>query len=223
MQVFTCSLSENAYRLLVDDPPGRALIGGEVSSLTISGNGQAIGYATVDCPSHNADPGPGILAVTSIRTGKTKQWTIPPLALAGGVSLSADASLLGYGLQDGAPAIVRVLPTSSAPGPAAHLGRTIATVGPEFLDYAAISADDRFLYYAAGSQVCAIDLATGSSHVVYTGAFLAGFVTSNPSGSELLLEIADRSTRLAVLSLATGAHTYLPSSWLSPPGDRVVW
>ncbi|HEX6524577.1 MAG TPA: hypothetical protein VF070_31920 [Streptosporangiaceae bacterium] len=218
----------------------RPTLAGELYSLTISGNGSTVGYATADCPSQNPHPGPSILAIMDIRTGQTKQWTVPGVAL-NGISLSADASLLCYSIQMN-PSVVRVIPTSSAPGPAASVGRTVADGSAfgssEIISYAAISPDGRHVYFTTfpepnggpgNGQVRAADLATGHSRLVSASAGKPGLITADPSVSDLLLQIPRNEAgkqpyvRLAKLDLLTGTATYLPSSWLSGDGDVISW
>jgi hypothetical protein len=218
----------------------RPALAGELYSLTISGDGRTIGYATADCPSQNPHPGPSILAVMDIRTGHTKQWTVPGVAL-NDISLSADASQLCYSLQEG-PAVVRVIPTSSAPGPAASLGRTVADASAfgrsDFISYAAITPDGRHVYFTtfpeqAGGpgtgHVRVADLATGRSRLVNASAGQPGLITADPTVRDLLLQVSrpqpgrQPSVRLAKLDLLTGTVTYLPSGWLSGEGDVIGW
>lgn len=101
----------------------------ELYGLTISGNGQLVGFTTTACM--GAKPQPNYVGVTNIRTGRTTRWTAPAGNSVDAVSLTADGKQLCYSLQgEGPPSLVRVIPTNAAPGSAAGLGRTVATPGP---------------------------------------------------------------------------------------------
>lgn len=233
-------LNSNGKATAVTPFRARPTLTGELYSLTISGNGKTIGYATADCPSQNPHPGPSLLAVTDIRTGRTKQWTVPGVAL-NDISLSADASMLCYSVQEG-PSVVRVIPTSAAPGPAASLGRTVADASAfgssEFISYATITPDGRRVYFTTfaelsggpgNGQVRVTDLATGRSRLVYAPAGLPGLITADPSVRDLLLQFSrlrpgqPPSAKLARLDLASGTIAYLPAPWLSGEGDTLAW
>ena len=97
----------------------------ELYNLTISGNGQMVGFSTGACM--GAKPQPNYLGVTDVRTGHTTRWTGPSRNSVDDISLTADGKQLCYSLQgEGPPSLVRVIPTSAAPGSAADRGRTVA-------------------------------------------------------------------------------------------------
>jgi hypothetical protein len=210
-------------------------IGAQLLSLTVSGDGQLIAYDTLACP--RSAPQPFYVAVTDLRTGQTKRWTTPA---AGSPSLTANGSMLYYtmNLQPGT-SVVRGMPTSAAPGPAADRSRTVVqadTFGPtDQVPFATISPDGSTLYFATfpeGSvgpgvgQVRALNLATGRSRVVYTPAGRPGLVTADPAVQNFLLQIQQPGTiplRLARLDLTTGHVTDLPSGWLGPVGAVITW
>ena len=50
-------------------------IGAQLYGLTVSGDGQMIGYTTVACM--GSKPQPSYVAVTNTRTGQTKRWSTP--------------------------------------------------------------------------------------------------------------------------------------------------
>ncbi len=152
-------------------------IGGELGDLTVSGDGQMIAYNTSACT--GSAPQPFHVAVTDIRTGQTKRWTTPA---AGSLSLTANGSTLYY-VDNVGTSVVRGMPTSAAPGPAADRSRTVvqaATFGAaDQVPFAAISPDGSTLYFATFTQgpsgpglgqVRALNLATGRSRVVYAPA-----------------------------------------------------
>ena len=175
------------------------------------------------------------MAVTDIGTGQTKKWTTPA---AGSLSLTADGGMLYYtmNVQPGA-SVVRAMPTSAPPGPAAGRSRTVVQLsGPaDQVGFAAISPGGGTLYFTTfteGSfgpgpgQLRALNLATGRSRLVYAPAGQAGLVTADPAVRNFLLQIQQRGPtplRLARLDLATGRVTDLPSGWLVPPGAVLTW
>ena len=209
-----------------------------VYSLTVSGNGQMVGFATATCMGAKAQP--SYVGVLNVRTGHTARWTVPSRTSVDDVSLTADGGQLCYSLQL-APSVVRVIPTSAAPGSAADVGRTVAQArSGQWISFAAISADGSKVYFAiyaqqaigqirpSYGQVRVVDLATGRSRAVYAPAGQPGLITSDPGVRHLLLQIhaqADRPgrLRLARLDLATGKATYLPSGWLGLLGDVLDW
>jgi WD40-like Beta Propeller Repeat len=208
-------------------------VGAQLLGLTVSGDGQMIGYTTSACT--GSGPQPFYVAVTDIRTGQTKRWSTPA---AGRPSLTADGSMLYYTINLSTP-VVRGMPTSVAPGPAADRSRTVvraAAFGPaDLISFAAISPDGSTLYFAtypegrAGpgvGQIRALNLATGRPRVVYTPAGQPGLVTADPAVQNFLLQIQQPGTtppRLARLDLATGRVTDLPSGWLGPFGSVLTW
>jgi hypothetical protein len=207
----------------------------ELYGLTISRNGQMVGYTTTACMGEKPAP-PSSLAVTNVRTGKTTQWTMPARSSANNVSLTADGRLLCYSLQEG-PSMVGVIPTGAAPGSAADRGRTVVRAdqfGPsEWISYAAISPDGQAVYFTTypvagggpwAGQVRVEDLATGRSHVIQAPAGQPGLITADPSVQYFLLQIqAASSLKLARLDLATGTVTYLPSAWIGTTGAVITW
>ena len=122
----------------------------ELYGLTVSSNGQMIAYATVSCMGQKPQR-PSYVAVTNVGTGRTRQWTTPARNSVDNVSLTADGSLLCYSLQLN-PSVVRVIPTSAAPGNAADRGRTVVRAnqfGPSgWISFAAISPDGHAVYFA---------------------------------------------------------------------------
>jgi hypothetical protein len=136
--------------------------------------------------------------------------------------------------------VVRVIPTSAAPGSAAGLGQTVAQAqSGQWIPFAAISPDGRKIYFAAYTQqgltatgpmtgqIAVVDLVTGRSRAVYTGAAgKPGLITSDPGVQYLLLQIPRKTgqpPRLARLDLSTGKITYLPSGWLGLIGTPLTW
>ena len=210
--------------------------GTELDDLAVSANGQMIAYATTACMGQK--PYPSYLAVTNVGTGQTTRWTTPASSPASSVSLTADGSLLCFGLEQN-PSVVRVIPTSAAPGSAADRSRTVihaAQFGPDsWIPFAAISPDGRAAYVTTypeppikspAGQVRAVDLATGRSRVVQATTGKPGLITADPSVRHLLLQIPAQGTnslKLASLDLATGHLTYLPSAWLGLAGDGITW
>lgn len=211
-------------------------VSAELSNLTISANGQMIGYSTLArCP--GATPQPPYLAVTNVHTGRTTRWTAPGNDANGAivsVSLTADGGELCYASQQ-SPSVVRVIPTSAAPGSAADRGRTVARAaqfgGSEWVLFAAITPDGKAVYFTTyperfagewAGQVRDLDLATGRSRIVYAPAGLPGAVTADPLVRHLLLQIEVKAKpslsppppKLASLDLTTGKVTYLPNGWL---------
>ena len=206
-------------------------VGAELQSLTVSGDGQMIAYNMSACA--GSAPQPFYVAVTNIRTGQTKRWST---SAGGDLSLTADGSMLYYDINLGT-AVVRGMPTSVPPGPAAGHSRTVlraAAFGPtDDIGFAAVSPDGGTLYFATfpegplgpgAGQVRALNLATGRSRVVYAPAGRPGLVTADPAVRNFLLQIPQRGTlRLARLDLATGRVTELPSGWLGPAGSILIW
>jgi hypothetical protein len=195
-----------------------------------------VGYSTIDYCT-GATPQPQYLAVTNVRTGQTTRWTAPGTGTNGAivsVSLTADGGELCYASQQ-SPSVVRVIPTSAAPGSAADRGRTVARAaqfgGSEWVLFAAITPDGKAVYFTTyperpaggwAGQVRELDLATGRSRVVHAPAGLPGAVTADPLVRHLLLQIEVKAKpsltppppKLASLDLATGKITYLPNGWL---------
>jgi hypothetical protein len=206
----------------------------ELYSLTVSGNGQMVGFTTTACMGAKAQP--NYLGVTNVRTGHTTRWTVPSRNSVDDVSLTADGGQLCYSLQL-TPSVVRIIPTSAAPGSAADLGRTVAQAqSGQWISFAAITAGGTKVYFttyarqtihSSGSmtgQVRVVDLATGRSRAVFAPAGQPGLITSDPAVQYLLLQIqgkAGQSARLARLDLAAGKVTYLPSGWLGQ--DAVLY
>jgi hypothetical protein len=211
-------------------------VSAELSNLAISANGQMIGYSTIDyCTTAVSQPQD--LAVTNVRTGQTTRWTAPGTGNNGAivsVSLTADGGELCYASQDG-PSVVRVIPTSAAPGSAADRGRTVARAAQfgrsDWVLCAVITPDGKAVYFTTypesslngwSGQVRELDLATGRSRIVYAPAGLPGAVTADPLVRHLLLQIEVKAKpslsppppKLASLDLATGKITYLPNGWL---------
>jgi hypothetical protein len=209
-------------------------VGSALLGLTVSGDGQTIAYTTTACP--GSAPRQGYVAVTDIRTGQTKKWSVPG---AGSLSLTANGSMLYYST-GGIPGSsgVRGMPTSAAPGPAVERSRTVvraAAFGPtDVVNFAAVSPDGSTLYFvtfpvtrvrAGPGRVRALNLATGQLRVVYTTAGQPALVTADPAVQNLLLVIFQERTglRLARLDLATGRVTSLPSSWVGSAGPVFTW
>jgi hypothetical protein len=208
-----------------------------LGSLTVSGNGQMVGFTTGACMGAKAQP--AYVGVTNLRTGHTTRWTLPSRnASVDHVSLTADGRQLCYSLQL-TPSVVRVIPTAAAAGNAADLGQTVAQArSGQWISFAAISADGSKVYFAIYAepaipptgpwtgQVRVVDLATGRSREVYAPAGQPGLITSDPGVRHLLLQIHGKAgprARLARLDLATGKVTYLPSGWLGLLGDWLFW
>jgi hypothetical protein len=213
-------------------------VSAELSNLAISANGQMVGYSTIDyCTGTTSQP--QYLAVTNVRTGQTTRWTAPSTSTSTNgvivsVSLTADGGELCYASQQ-SPSVVRVIPTSAAPGSAADRGRTVARAaqfgGSEWVLYAVITPDGKAVYFTTyperstggwTGQVRELDLATGRSRIVYAPAGLPGAVTADPLVRHLLLQILVKAKpsltppppKLALLDLATGKVSYLPNGWL---------
>jgi hypothetical protein len=219
-------------------------VSAELSNLTISANGQMIGYSTL-ARCTGASQQPPYLAVTNVRTGQTTRWTAPGNDANGAivsVSLTADGGELCYASQQ-SPSEVRVIPTSAAPGRAADRGRTVARAaqfgGSEWVLFAAITPDGKAVYFTTyperfagewAGQVRELDLATGRSRIVYAPAGLPGAVTADSLVRHLLLQIVVKvkpslsppPPKLASLDLATGKITYLPNGWLGRTLESVI-
>jgi hypothetical protein len=200
----------------------------ELYNLTVSGNGQMVGFTTTACMGAKAQP--NYVGVTNVRTGHTTRWTVPARNSVDDVSLTADGKQLCYSLQL-SPSVVRVIPTSAAPGSASAIGRTVAQApSGQWISFSAISADGSKVYFTTytsppiAGQVRVVDLTTGRSRFVYAPAGSAGLITSDPGVRYLLLQIQEKgpSTRLARLDLADGKVTYLPSGWLGM-GAVLCW
>jgi hypothetical protein len=223
-------------------------VGTDLYDLAISTNGQMIGYATSTCPNAAAQQ-PGYLGVTNVRTGKTTRWSVTSSSfLVQNLSLTADGSQLCYSFPGG-NAAVRVIPTSAAAGNAADRGRTVLQtaqvdrLGGMGLYFAAISADGKTVYFSASPEdhsgrsavpVRALDIATGQIHVVQTIPRQAGLIVTDPQVRHLLLRTLGPGTastppalataRLALLDLATGKISYLPSGWFTfAATDIISW
>ena len=186
----------------------------ELYDLTVSGDGQMVGFTTTACMGAKAQP--NYLGVTNVGTGHTTRWTAPSRNSVNGVSLTADGSQLCYSLQgEGPPSLVRVIPTSAAPGDAAGLGRTVARApSGRWISFAAISAGGAQVYFSSFTQngpmtgqIRATDLATGRSRVVYAPAGQPGLITSDAGARYLLLQPGGQ--KLLRLDLTTGKTTDL--------------
>jgi hypothetical protein len=193
----------------------------ELYGLTVSGNGQMVGFTATACMGAKAQP--NYVGITNIRTGHTTRWTTPSGNSVDAVSLTADGKQLCYSLQgEGPPSLVRVIPASAAPGSAAGLGRTVARPqAGHWISFSAISADGSKVYFSdvpeatlINGQIRVTDLATGRSRVVYAPAGEPGLITSDPGVRHLLLQVGEEAPqpgRLVRLNLATGTTTDLPS------------
>jgi hypothetical protein len=199
-----------------------------LDDLAVSGNGEMVGFTTAACMGAKAQP--DYLGVINTRTGRTTRWTAP--SGVNDVSLTQDGQQLSYSVQ-GAPypqnsSVVRVIPTSSGPGPADSVGQTVARApSGQYVSYSVISPDNRTVYYVTFQQqgqkkaftpvgqVRVLDLATGRSHVIYAAAVLPGEITSDPAVRYLQMQIqgqANQAPQLPRLDLATGKVTYLPNA-----------
>jgi hypothetical protein len=201
-------------------------IGGQLQNLTISSDGQVIGYSTVTC----SKPQQSYVAVANVTTGHTRQWSVPAYSN-DSVSLTADGGVLYYTV-DNPSSVVRAIPTSAAPGVAADRGRTIVQAdrfGPKVISFAVVTPDGGTLYFATmpdsgtTGQVRALDLATGRLRLVYTPPGPGpepGGQTADPTVTHMLLAVYQRGTmRAADLDLATGSVRYL-FAW---PAGRLTW
>jgi hypothetical protein len=202
----------------------------ELYDLTISGNGQMVGFTTTACMGAKAQP--NYVGITNIRTGHTTRWTVPSHNSVDAVSLTADGRQLCYSLQL-TPSVVRVIPTSAPSGSAAGLGRTVARApSDQWISFAVISADGGKVYFSTFTQsalhatkpmtgqIRVTDLSTGRSRVVYAPAGKPGLITSDPGARYLLLQLGEealRPGRLVRLNLATGKTTDLPAGRFSLP------
>jgi hypothetical protein len=135
--------------------------------------------------------------------------------------------------------VVRAMPTSAPPGPAADRSRTVMRaavfVPTDWVGFTAISPGGSTLYFVTypegrsgpgPGQVRALNLATGRSRVVYAPV-ASVVVTADPAVQNFLWQIPQRGMGshklLARLNLATGRITDLPSGWLVPPGAVLTW
>jgi len=202
-----------------------------LSALTISGNGQMIGYITSPC--QGANPHPNYFAATSIRTGHTTRWNAPPDTSLDIVSLTADGKQLCYNVR-GPASVVRVIPTDAAPGRAADIGRTVAEApSGHWISFAAISADGSEVYFSTFTkpgatpgrpmtgQIDVVNPATGQSRLVYQAAGDPDLIASDRTVKHLLLQIrgkdAQRIARLIRLDLTTGKAADLPAGKFGLP------
>jgi hypothetical protein len=184
--------------------------------LTVSGNGQMVGFSTTACQGAKAQP--NYVGVTNVRTGHTTRWTAPARNSVDDVSLTADGKELCYSLQgEGPPSLIRVIPTSAAPGSAARLGRTVVQAqAGHWISFSAISADGRKVYFSSftqpslpGSgpmtgQIRVADLGSGRSRLVHAPAGSPGLITSSPGARYLILQTQEHPAKLIRLNLATG-------------------
>jgi hypothetical protein len=205
---------------------GLPAIGGQLQDLTISGNGQMIGYDAVTC----SKPQRSYLTVANVTTGHTRRWSVPAYSN-DSVSLTADGSVLYYTV-DNPSSVVRAIPTSADPGVAADRGRTIVQAdrfGPKVISFAVVTPDGGTVYFATmpdsgtTGQVRALDLATGRLRLVYTPPGPGpepGEQTADPGVTHLLLAVYQRGTmRVADLDLATGHVSYLYAF----PAGLITW
>jgi hypothetical protein len=151
----------------------------EVWSLAATPDGKTIAYAASGCEKGSR----GFLAVTSVTTGKTREWSdvnlggvsTGNLQLQGNLSLSANGSLLGFAAATGELPLhwsFRVLQTSEPAGQASSRSRIVAGLSPPAPTdgiSAAISADGQTLYTcqqagtikASADHLTAYSIATG--------------------------------------------------------------
>lgn len=196
----------------------------ELYDLTISSNGQMVGFTTTACQGAKAQP--NYVGVTNVRTGRTTRWTVPSRNSVDAISLTADGKQLCYSLQLPA-SMVRVIPTSAAAGSAADIGRTVARApSGRWISFAAISADGSKVYFSSFTeatlgqsapmtgQIRVADLATGRSRVVYAPAGQPGLIASSPGARYLLLQTQTQGqpAKLVRLDPATGKATNLPAA-----------
>jgi hypothetical protein len=200
-----------------------------VNSLTVSGNGKMVAFATAACMGAKAQP--NYLGVTNLRTGHTTRWTFPDHDAAGSVSLTADGRQLCYSLEgEGSSSLIRVIPTSAPPGRATDFGRIVAPVqAGQFFSFAVISPDGGKVYFVTSTQpglhqtkpmtgqIRVTNLATGRSRVVYAPAGTPGLVTSDPGVRYLIVQLQGQPSKLVRLDLATGKTTDLPARRFSLP------
>lgn len=202
-----------------------------LSALTISGNGQMIGYITSPCL--DAKPQLNYFNATNIRTGHTTRWIAPIDTDLDRLSLTADGKQLSYNVR-GPASVVRIIPTDAAPGRAADIGRTVAEApSGHWISFAAISADGSKVYFSTftkpGStpgrpmtgQIDVVELATGQSRLVYQPAGDPDLIASDRAVRYLLLQIrskdAQRILRLIRLDLTTGKAADLPAGKFGLP------
>jgi hypothetical protein len=204
----------------------------ELYGLTVSANGQMVGFTTTACQGAKAQP--NYVGVTNIATGHTTRWTTPSRNSVDSVSLTADGKELCYSLQLDA-SVVRVIPTGAAPGIAADLGRIVVRAAAgRWVALSQISADGSEVYYSdyteatlgnhkpMTGQIRAMDLATGRSRLIYTpkGGGGPGVMTFDSSARYLVMQVfedAQHPARLVRLDLVTGKVAYLPSRRFALP------
>jgi hypothetical protein len=202
----------------------------QLLNLTVSANGQMVGFTTTAC--QGAKRQPNYVGVTNIATGHTTRWTTPDRNSVDAVSLTADGKELCYSLQLDA-SVVRVIPTGAAPGTAADLGRTVVRAAAgRWIALSQISADGSEVYYSdyteatlgnhkpMTGQIRAMDLATGRSRLIYIPKGGPGVMTFDSSARYLVMQVfedAQHPARLVRLDLVTGQVAYLPSRRFALP------
>jgi hypothetical protein len=216
----------------------------QLSGLAVSQNGQTIAYLTTGCPSSPV----AYLAVMSIATRQTTQWTVPERNSIGSLSLTANGNLLAYSdaLIKFITSAVSVLPADAPPGTAAERSRIVAQAA-RFGSSAEITSDvitpdGSTLYFTTnltgaalaneGShetwQLRVADLGTGQSRTAKSFAGFTGSISADPSGRYLLLQLrpalvaASQPVRLARLDIATGQVAYLRAPWIGS-GVSITW
>ena len=170
-----------------------------VDRIAVSEDGTTLAYSGERCTGRTAD-----LSVFSMRSMRSRQWSLPGRAPSGSVSLTRDGTKLAYslGFTKSVPSAVYILPTDSGPG-AAVAHSTLVAAAARFgasdeINSAVITPAGDLVYFTTnrtglGSsdrwQLRAADLATGRLRVAGRYAGTPGFLAADPSVGRIIAAI----------------------------------
>ena len=157
---------------------------GEVEELTASADGTALAFRKSGC-----NPGGPQIGVIHLATGRTTRWHTPANAFAGGLSLTADGSVLGFILDPNfndpnATDQAWTMPTTAPAGPLLRGAHQVPGLGAN-ADEAVLSPSGDQLWIEAQKTPNSQDPVTLSLVTTSTGALVRQVTQLSPGGKDL--------------------------------------
>ncbi|HEX6856623.1 MAG TPA: hypothetical protein VF204_15110 [Streptosporangiaceae bacterium] len=164
--------------------PLSAPVSGEVEELTASADGTALAFRDSGC-----NPGGPQAGVIHLATGRTTRWDTPANAFAGGLSLTADGSVLGFILDPdfndpNATDQAWTMPTDAPAGPLLKGAHQVPGLGAN-ADQAVLSPSGDQLWIEAQKTPNSKDPVTLSLVTTRTGALVRQVTQLSPGGQDL--------------------------------------